>query len=436
MEIILLQKVANLGNIGDRVKVKAGYGRNFLLPQGKATLATADNIAKFEARRAELEKAAGDELSKAQARAAKLEGFKLSLTAKAGGEGKLFGSVGTSDIAEATTQGRLTTIERSEVRLPHGPIRQAGEHVVQLHLHTDVTVDLPVDDRRRRVGRASARLALVAEPESKVAVVGPRRARDKAAVDEIRVPPHSVEAEQAVLGGADARQPRLGHDRRPPRRRRLLSPRSSADLRSHRRAAPARSEPSDAVTLSEWLERKGIAERDRRPRLSRGPGARHAERGQRARLRRCRARALDAAPPDQRRRRDRRERLRSGRPRREPSWSTRPSGACSRSPRAATRRGSRLHAARRTSSARSSIGSTCCTRTRAQLPGVSTGFTQARRNDRRLAEGRPDRHRRPALDGQDDLRHQHRRERRVRPAQGARSASSAWKCRASSSRSA
>jgi large subunit ribosomal protein L9 len=143
MEIILLQKVANLGNIGDRVKVKSGYGRNFLLPQGKATLATADNIAKFEARRAELEAAAGQELSKAQARAKKLEGFKLSLTAKAGGEGKLFGSVGTSDIAEATRKAGYD-VERSEVRLPHGPIRQAGEHIVQLHLHTDVTVDLPV----------------------------------------------------------------------------------------------------------------------------------------------------------------------------------------------------------------------------------------------------------------------------------------------------
>ena len=143
MEIILLQKVANLGNIGDRVKVKAGYGRNFLLPQGKATLATADNVAKFEARRHELEKAAGEELSKAQARAAKLQGFKLSLTAKAGGEGKLFGSVGTSDIAEATRKAGFD-VERSEVRLPHGPIRQAGEHIVQLHLHTDVTVDLPV----------------------------------------------------------------------------------------------------------------------------------------------------------------------------------------------------------------------------------------------------------------------------------------------------
>lgn len=143
MEIILLQKVANLGNIGDRVKVKPGYGRNFLLPHGKATLATPDNIAKFEARRAELEKAAGEELGAAQTRAAKLGGLKLSLTAKAGGEGKLFGSIGTADIAEAATKAGFE-VERSEVRLPHGPIRQAGEHVVQLHLHTDVTVDLPV----------------------------------------------------------------------------------------------------------------------------------------------------------------------------------------------------------------------------------------------------------------------------------------------------
>src|SRR5688572_10543312 len=143
MEIILLQKVANLGNIGDRVKVKPGYGRNFLLPQGKATLATPDNIAKFEARRHELEKSAHDELSGAQARATKLAGVKLTLTAKAGGEGKLFGSVGTSDIAEACRKAGIE-IERSEVRLPHGPIRQAGEHIVQVHLHTDVTVDLPV----------------------------------------------------------------------------------------------------------------------------------------------------------------------------------------------------------------------------------------------------------------------------------------------------
>jgi len=143
MEIILLQKVQNLGNIGDRVKVKSGYGRNFLLPKGRATLATAENIAKFESRRAELEKTARQELEAAQARAKSFEGFTLTVTAKAGGEGKLFGSIGTSDIAEGVKKsGRQ--IERSEVRMPTGPIRLAGEHIVQLHLHSDVTVDLPV----------------------------------------------------------------------------------------------------------------------------------------------------------------------------------------------------------------------------------------------------------------------------------------------------
>jgi large subunit ribosomal protein L9 len=143
MDIILLQKVANLGSIGDRVKVKSGYGRNFLLPQGKATLATPENVAKFEARRAEFEKTARVELETAQARAKKLEGFKLTITAKAGGEGKLFGSVGTSDITDGIKKAGHE-IERSEVRLPNGPIRLAGEHTVQLHLHTDITVDLPV----------------------------------------------------------------------------------------------------------------------------------------------------------------------------------------------------------------------------------------------------------------------------------------------------
>jgi large subunit ribosomal protein L9 len=143
MEVILLQKVANLGNIGDRVKVKSGYGRNFLLPQGKATIATTDNIAKFEARRAELEKQANEELAAAQARAAKLEGFKLTLSAKAGTEGKLFGSVGTTDIAESVTKAGHK-IERSEVRLGGGPIRHIGEHVVQLQFHADVIVEVPV----------------------------------------------------------------------------------------------------------------------------------------------------------------------------------------------------------------------------------------------------------------------------------------------------
>ena len=143
MELILLQKVANLGNIGDRVKVKSGYGRNFLLPKGKATLATATNVARFEARRAELEKAAGDELRDAQQRAATLKEFKLTITAKAGTEGKLFGSIGTADIAEkATAAGHV--LARSEVRLPAGPLRNVGEHSVHIHLHADVDLELPV----------------------------------------------------------------------------------------------------------------------------------------------------------------------------------------------------------------------------------------------------------------------------------------------------
>lgn len=143
MEVILLQKVTNLGNIGDRVKVKSGYGRNFLLPQGKATLATAENVAKIEARRAELEKQAQEELAAAQARAAKLEGFKLSLTAKAGTEGKLFGSIGNADVIEAL-QNAGHKVTRAEVRLPNGPIRHVGEHIAQLQLHADVVVDVPV----------------------------------------------------------------------------------------------------------------------------------------------------------------------------------------------------------------------------------------------------------------------------------------------------
>jgi large subunit ribosomal protein L9 len=143
MELILLQKVANLGNIGDRVKVKSGYGRNFLLPKGKATLATADNVARFEARRAELERVANEELYRAQQRAAAIKDFKLNIIAKAGSEGKLFGSVGTADIAEAATAAGHA-VARSEVRLPGGPLRAVGEHLVQLHLHADVEIELPV----------------------------------------------------------------------------------------------------------------------------------------------------------------------------------------------------------------------------------------------------------------------------------------------------
>ena len=143
MEVILLQKVANLGNIGDRVKVRSGFGRNFLLPQGKATLATPDNVARFEARRTELERLAREHLTSAEERAAALKDFKLTIHAKAGTEGKLFGSIGTADIAEACTREGFN-VERSEVRLPTGPLRMVGEHTVSLHLHADVDVPLHV----------------------------------------------------------------------------------------------------------------------------------------------------------------------------------------------------------------------------------------------------------------------------------------------------
>jgi large subunit ribosomal protein L9 len=143
MDVILLQKVANLGNIGDRVKVRSGYGRNYLLPHGKATLATPDNVARFEARRDELEKLAREHLSSAEERAAAMKDFKLTITAKAGTEGKLFGSIGTSDIAEAATKAGFK-VERSEVRMPTGPLRMVGEHSVGLHLHADIDVPLTV----------------------------------------------------------------------------------------------------------------------------------------------------------------------------------------------------------------------------------------------------------------------------------------------------
>jgi len=143
MDVILLQKVANLGNIGDRVKVRSGYGRNFLLPGGKATLATPDNVARFEARREELERAAREHLSSAEERAVALKDFKLVITSKAGTEGKLFGSIGTSDIAEALGKQGFK-IERSEVRMPNGPLRMVGDHSIGLHLHADIDVPLAV----------------------------------------------------------------------------------------------------------------------------------------------------------------------------------------------------------------------------------------------------------------------------------------------------
>jgi large subunit ribosomal protein L9 len=143
MQVILMEKVANLGNLGDVVKVKDGFARNYLIPQGKAKRATADNLKQFETRRAELEKAQNEALAKAQERAAKLENLKLSIAQKAGVDGRLFGSVTNYDIVEALEkQGH--EVERSQVRMPQGPLKQVGEFPIQLVLHTDVTVTITV----------------------------------------------------------------------------------------------------------------------------------------------------------------------------------------------------------------------------------------------------------------------------------------------------
>lgn len=139
MEVILLEKVGKLGKIGDRVNVKAGYGRNFLIPQSKAVYATEVNVAEFEARRAELEKAAAEKKADAEARAAKLaELGAVTIAANAGDEGKLFGSVGTQDIADAVTAAGVE-VSRSEVRLPEGALRELGEYEVDVQLHSEVT---------------------------------------------------------------------------------------------------------------------------------------------------------------------------------------------------------------------------------------------------------------------------------------------------------
>lgn len=143
MDVILLQKVENLGNLGDKVSVKPGYGRNFLIPTGKAVSATAENVAAFEARRAELEKAAADALSAAEARKAKMDGMTVTIAQKAGDEGKLFGSVGTTDIADALSAAGVD-IDKAEVRLPEGAFRQVGEYEVAVHLHTDVDATVTI----------------------------------------------------------------------------------------------------------------------------------------------------------------------------------------------------------------------------------------------------------------------------------------------------
>ncbi|WMS88719.1 50S ribosomal protein L9 [Pleionea litopenaei] len=144
MEVILLEKIRNLGDLGDKVSVANGYGRNYLVPHGKAVPATKDNLEAFEARRAELEKQAAELLSAAEARAEKLKELVVTIPANAGDEGKLFGSIGTRDIADAITAAG-TEVEKAEVKMPHGVIRNTGEFEIDLALHTDVTVTIKVN---------------------------------------------------------------------------------------------------------------------------------------------------------------------------------------------------------------------------------------------------------------------------------------------------
>ena len=144
MEVILLDKIAKLGGLGDKVTVKSGYARNYLLPQGKAVFASKANVEHFEARRADLEKQLAEALAAAEARAAKVtELAEVTIASKAGDEGKLFGSIGTKDIADAITEAGVEVV-KAEVRMPHGSIRETGEFEIALHLHTDVDVNIKV----------------------------------------------------------------------------------------------------------------------------------------------------------------------------------------------------------------------------------------------------------------------------------------------------
>ena len=143
MQVILMEKVTNLGQLGDLVNVKPGYGRNFLIPRGKAVPATDTNRKKFEERRAELERLADETLSNAQTRQARLDKQVITISAQSGEEGKLFGSIGTVDIVEALQKAGFE-VNKQELRLPSGPIRMLGEHAVRLHLHPDVDAEIVI----------------------------------------------------------------------------------------------------------------------------------------------------------------------------------------------------------------------------------------------------------------------------------------------------
>ena len=143
MQVILLEKVVNLGALGDVVKVKDGYARNYLLPQGKAKRATAESLAEFEKKRGDLERVQSEALAAAQEKGAKLEGLMIQITQKAGVDGRLFGSVTTFDIVEAL-KGQGFEVERSMIRLPQGPLKTVGDHAIGIALHTDVLVHVKI----------------------------------------------------------------------------------------------------------------------------------------------------------------------------------------------------------------------------------------------------------------------------------------------------
>ncbi len=144
MQVILMEKVVNLGGLGEVVKVKDGYARNFLIPQGKAKRATEANLKEFESRRAELEKKANEQLQGAQERAEKLEGQKIDVAAKAGVDGRLFGSVTNADIAESVTKATGVAVKKAEVRMPQGPLKHVGEFPIVIALHSDVLANIAV----------------------------------------------------------------------------------------------------------------------------------------------------------------------------------------------------------------------------------------------------------------------------------------------------
>ncbi|HET9470696.1 MAG TPA: 50S ribosomal protein L9 [Usitatibacter sp.] len=144
MQVILMEKVVNLGGLGDVVKVKDGFARNFLIPQGKAKRATQANLKEFEGRRAELEKKANELLTGAQERAAKLEGLKVEIAQKAGVDGRLFGSVTNADIAESLTKATGVAVKKAEIRMPQGPLKHVGEFPIVVALHSDVLANILV----------------------------------------------------------------------------------------------------------------------------------------------------------------------------------------------------------------------------------------------------------------------------------------------------